>query len=81
VLRAIEGSSETRIKEMTINAAVGSVRLVVPDAETGPAVQERLTASEGEIPWRGSTPPLIGNERLYMLTGTWPTEPSQGVRP
>jgi hypothetical protein len=81
VLRAIEGSAETRIKEMTINAAVGSVRLVVPDAETGPAVQERLTASEGEIPWRGSTPPLIGNERLYMLTGTWPTEPSQGVRP
>jgi len=81
VMRAIEGSRDTKIKELTINAAVGSVRLIVPDAETGPAILEKLTAGKGEIPWRGSTPPLIGNERLYVLTGTWPTDAAPGAKP
>lgn len=79
VLRAIEGSADTRIREITLNAAVGSARLVVPDAETGPAIFERLSAIPGEIPWRGQQAPLIGNERLYVLTGTWPTEGSGGT--
>mgnify|MGYP000022014898 CR=1 FL=1 len=81
VLRAIDGAENTRIKEMTINAAAGSVRLVVPDNETGPAIFERLTATQGGIPWRGSTPQIGGEERLYVLVGTWPTEPATGGRP
>jgi len=81
VLRAIDGAENTRIKEMTINAAAGSVRLVVPDNETGPAIFERLSAIPGGIPWRGSTPQIGGEERLYVLVGTWPTEPATGGRP
>ncbi len=74
ILRAIEGAADTRIKELTITGAVASVRLVVPDSETGPAVLERLSAIPGGIPWRGATPPVQGSERLYVLTGTWPME-------
>lgn len=79
VLRAIEGSADTRIREITLNAAVGSARLVVPDAETGPAIFERLNGIPGVIPWRGQQAPLIGNERLYVLTGTWPTDGAAGA--
>ena len=81
VLQAIDGFENTRVKELTINAAVGSIKLVVPDAETGPAILEKITASKGDIPWRGQTPNLIGTERQYVLTGTWPTEPAAGTRP
>lgn len=83
VLLAIGGTEGVRLTDINMNAAVGSVRLRVPDAEAGPAIFDRLTASPypGCMPWRGSTPslPLSGDERSYVLTGSWPTE--AGGRP
>lgn len=82
VLLAVDGSEGVRFADLTLNAAVGSVRLRVPDAEAGPAIFDRITASPypGCMPWRGTTPAaLTGDERFYVLTGSWPTE--AGGRP
>lgn len=81
VLRAIEGATDTRVKDISLNAAAGSVRLVVPDAETGPAIFERLNELTGVIPWRGQQSPLIGSERVYVLTGVWPIDDKSGANP
>ncbi|MBX3403975.1 MAG: hypothetical protein KF699_11250 [Phycisphaeraceae bacterium] len=83
VLLAIGATEGVRLTDINMNAAVGSVRLRVPDGEAGPAIFDRVTASPypGCMPWRGSTPslPLSGEDRAYVLTGSWPSE--AGGRP
>ncbi len=82
VFNAIDGATDTRVKEVSFNAVAGTVRLIVPDNETGPAILERLNSAPGLIPWRGATQPFIGEERVYVYTGVWPTEaPPAGGRP
>jgi hypothetical protein len=81
VLRAIEGSADIRVKDINLNAAAGSVRLVVPDGDTGPTIFERLNTLPGAIPWRGQQSPLIGAERIYVLTGVWQVEDNSGEKP
>lgn len=84
VLLAMEDTENVRLLEVSLNAAVGTVKLRVPDGESGPAILDRVTAVsyEGCIPWSGRTPPLIrDDDRQYVLTGSWPSDVRPGGRP
>lgn len=78
VLKALDGEKDIRVTEFEFSAFSASVRLLVPDAETGPRILDRLKTTPGELPWTGQIP-TFGTQRQYVLQAQWPLPaPVQG---
>ena len=45
-------------------------------AQVGPAILEKLRASEGQLPWDGTTPSFTREpgKRTYILMAMWPAD-------
>jgi hypothetical protein len=73
MLTALEGVNDSKMTRLTIGAGISTVILEVPDAATGPMINERLRASKGQITWQLNSPAGGESERRRInFNGTWP---------
>lgn len=71
---------QLKIRDFSVSSLGSTVRLEVPDSETGPRVEIALRATPGTMRWTGTTPPIrSGAQQLYVLTALPSGE--QGGRP
>lgn len=77
LMKSLDGIEDVRLTEFECNAMFNAkAELVVPDAETGPEVLEKLRSIPGQLVWTGSVPASFGGptQRKYVLLGLWPQE-------
>lgn len=73
LLNIIAEHPDVKIERFDINAVTGVVNLLVPDAETGPRILDRIRQEKGLfIRWNGSTPggAAGAGARRYNLSGS-----------
>lgn len=73
VVSALEGAKDVKVDVLSIST-VGSVRLIVPNEQAGPAIFEKLQSIKGDMVWTfSSPPPRNANEpRRVNFQGQWP---------
>lgn len=81
LIKALGSAKDVKLTEFDCNAMFNAKAvLIVPDAETGPTILERLREIPGVLPWSGTVPASFSSssQRSYVLTGIWPIEDPRG---
>jgi hypothetical protein len=81
LLNSIGEHEDVKIDRFDLNPITGVVNLRVPDAETGPAIQEKLEKQKLFMKWTGSTPGGVAaadGMRRYNLQGLAATDSRSG---
>ncbi len=78
--------TRTTLNELELSPIACKVSLIVPDAETGPNILDKIQQNPYVLNWSGSSPGSFGpastgTGRQYLLIATWPDSMTPAKKP